>query len=58
VSAASGGALILDEDSVYWLLRTVELGNDDNVVFSSRTIFKANETVFVCGLDCSWALMD
>jgi hypothetical protein len=44
VSVASGGVLILDEDNVYWLLRAVGLGDDDGV-FSSRTIFKASETV-------------
>jgi hypothetical protein len=41
----------------YWLRPAVELGDDDDAVYSLRTILDARETVFGRGLDCSWALM-
>jgi hypothetical protein len=43
VPAASGGVLILVRDSVYWRLRAVELGDDDDVVFHLARILKQSK---------------
>jgi hypothetical protein len=48
------GRLIDDEIVAYWLRPAVELGDDDDEAYSLRTILDARETVFGCGLDCSW----
>jgi hypothetical protein len=57
VSGDVRGKLIVDEIVAYWLRPAVELGDDDDAVYSLRTILDARETVFGRGLDCSWALM-
>jgi hypothetical protein len=41
----------------YWLRRAVELGDDDDEVFSPCTIIKATETVSGFGLGRVWAVL-
>ena len=54
---ASGTSLSSTRIVAYWHKLAVELGDDDDAVYSLRTILDARETVFGRGLDCSWALM-
>jgi hypothetical protein len=49
VPAASGGVLILVGDSVYWRLRAVELGDDDDVVFPLARILKQSNRYVALG---------
>ncbi|KAK1643186.1 hypothetical protein QYE76_060991 [Lolium multiflorum] len=43
VPAASGGVLILVGDSVYWRLRAVELGDDDDVFHLARILKQSKQ---------------
>jgi hypothetical protein len=52
VSAASGGVLIFVGDSVYWRLRAVELGDDDDVIFPLARILKQTNWYVALG----WAV--